>query len=59
MENNTGFKRYFGSQKSLPNPVIVARQIDDLRNVLQRMKATQSQTLDAFSHKKLQGLQSN
>ncbi len=59
MENKISFKRSFGSQKNLPNPVMVARQIDDLRDVLRRMKATQSQTFDAFTNQKVQGLHSN
>jgi len=59
MENRFFFKRTFENQKNLPNPVIVARQIDDLRDVLRRMKATQSQTFDAFTSQKLKGLRTN
>ncbi len=59
MENKIFFKRTFGNQKNLPNPVMVTRQINDLRDVLRRMKATQSQTFDAFTNQKVQGLHSN
>ena len=59
MDNKKRFERNFGTTKNLPNPVMVARQIDDLRDVLRRMKATQSQTFDVFTNQKLKGLQAN
>lgn len=59
MDNNIRFSRTFENQKNLPNPVLVSRQIDDLRDVLRRMKATQSQTMDTFTNQKINGLRTN
>ena len=59
MDNKPRFERNFGSKRNLPNPVMVTRQIDDLRDVLKRMKATQSQTFDTFTNQKVKGLQTN
>ena len=59
MQNKPQFKRNFGSKRNLPNPVMVTRQIDDLRDVLKRMKATQAQTFDTFTNQKIKGLQTN
>ena len=59
MKNNMSFSRTFENQKNLPNPVMVSRQIDDLRDVLRRMKATKSQTLDTITNQKIKGLRVN
>ncbi|HEX6385328.1 MAG TPA: hypothetical protein VF177_11710 [Anaerolineae bacterium] len=44
------------SNSSLPNPVLVTRQIEDLREVLRRMRAYRSATFDAVISKKLEQL---
>lgn len=38
----------------LPNPVLVSRQIDGLREVLRRMQVVQSDSLDRIINKKLE-----
>ncbi|MCA9923283.1 MAG: hypothetical protein KC419_12495 [Anaerolineales bacterium] len=40
----------------LPHPVLVSRQIDGLREVLRRMRAAKSTSLDPIINKKLQQL---
>ncbi len=59
MDNKQRFERNFGSKRNLPNPVMVTRQIDDLRDVLKRMKATQAQTFDTLTSQKIKGFQSS
>jgi hypothetical protein len=44
---------------SLPNPVMVSRQIDELRVVLRRMKSARSKTLDTITRKKVEQHLSN
>ena len=41
-------------QDKLANPVLVSRQIDTLREVIRRMKASRSGSFDALIDKKLE-----
>lgn len=44
------------SKSHLPNPVMVSRQIDSLREVMRRMRTSQTSTLEALIDQKLQKL---
>ncbi len=44
------------SKVHLPNPVMVSRQIDSLREVMRRMRTSQTSTLEALIDQKLQKL---
>lgn len=43
----------------LPNPIMVSRQIDGLREVMRRMRTTQSSTIEIFINQKLEKLTEN
>ena len=58
MKKNGSTEGNMGDSHNLPNPVMVSRQIDGLREVLRRMRASQSQSLDVLTHKKLEQIQS-
>ncbi len=58
MKKNGNAKNNLGDSHNLPNPVMVSRQIDGLREVLRRMRASQSQSLDVLTHRKLEQIQS-
>ncbi|NKQ36243.1 MAG: hypothetical protein HF973_11585 [Chloroflexi bacterium] len=58
MKKNGSTESNSGDSHNFPNPVMVSRQIDGLREVLRRMRASQSQSLDVLTHKKLEQIQS-
>lgn len=57
MKKNGRIDNHMNNDQNIPNPVMVSRQIEGLREVLRRMRASQAQTLDALTHKKLEQLQ--
>lgn len=57
MKKNGRIDNHINNDQNIPNPVMVSRQIEGLREVLRRMRASQAQTLDALTHKKLEQLQ--
>lgn len=56
MKNFPSAKNSLPDYHNLPNPVLVSRQIEDLRRVLRRMKAYQPETLDPITASKLEYL---
>ena len=58
MKKNGNAKNNVENNLNYPNLVMVSRQIDGLREVLRRMRASQSQSLDILTHKKLEQIQS-
>ena len=58
MNENKNAKHNARGYPNFPNPVMVSRQLEELREVLRRMRAVQSQSLDVLTHKKLEQIQS-
>ncbi len=44
------------TNNNLPNPVMLARQIDGIREVVLRMRTTQNNTVDTIIRQKLQSI---
>lgn len=40
----------------IPNPVMISRQIDSLREVMRRMRTSQTSTVETLINQKLQNL---